>query len=284
MLQVVSRNWSEAVSTILRGAEHSVTLCAPYVHRWGTDFMLTALGRKAAALGPESLLLTDLSPKPMLQGATDPSAILQLMEAMVGIRVLHLPRVHAKVYISDGTRALVGSANMSRGGFQYNYEYGVAFEGPSVEHVRKDVLTYASLGSSLDVADMRFLAEAVRPLKGRLDRWTLEACTADDSDFAGGVEAIARTLAERRVPVSAPYSTFGHTIVYVLRRDGPLTTEEINDRIRSIHPDLCDDSVDRVIAGVHFGKLWKHTVRNSQQALKRKGVIRRDGDNWTLGA
>jgi len=50
--------------------------------------------------------------------------------------------------------------------------------------------------------------------------------------------------------------------------------------VQQIHPDLCDDTIDRVIDAVHFGKKWKHYVRNAQQALKRKGLIDFDGQRW----
>jgi hypothetical protein len=51
-----------------------------------------------------------------------------------------------------------------------------------------------------------------------------------------------------------------------------------------MHPDLCDDKLDRVIGGVNFGKKWKHLVRSAQQALKREGCIALDGSKWRLTA
>lgn len=61
-----------------------------------------------------------------------------------------------------------------------------------------------------------------------------------------------------------------------------LRTEELHPLIQLLHPDLCDDSVDRVIDGVHFDKKWKHCVRNAQQYLKRNGEIQFDGSRWHL--
>jgi len=43
-----------------------------------------------------------------------------------------------------------------------------------------------------------------------------------------------------------------------------------------------DDSVDRVIGEVHFGKKWKHYARTAQQHLKRRGEIEFDGARWHL--
>lgn len=52
-----------------------------------------------------------------------------------------------------------------------------------------------------------------------------------------------------------------------------MATEELHLLVKDIHPDLCDDSFDRVIYGRHFGKLWKHQVRNAQSYLKKVGAI-----------
>ena len=61
-----------------------------------------------------------------------------------------------------------------------------------------------------------------------------------------------------------------------------MRTEELHPLVQLLHPDLCDDSVDRVIDGEHFGKKWKHYVRNAQQYLKRHGEIRFDGSRWHM--
>ena len=61
-----------------------------------------------------------------------------------------------------------------------------------------------------------------------------------------------------------------------------MRTEELHPLVQLLHPDLCDDSVDRVIDGEHFGKKWKHYVRNAQQYLKRNGEIQFDGSRWHL--
>jgi hypothetical protein len=54
--------------------------------------------------------------------------------------------------------------------------------------------------------------------------------------------------------------------------------------VQRMHPDICDDEIDRVIDGVNFGKKWKHHVRTAQQALKRARKIDFDGQKWNLTA
>ncbi len=52
-----------------------------------------------------------------------------------------------------------------------------------------------------------------------------------------------------------------------------MPTVKIHQLIQQLHPDLCDDSVDRIIDGENFGKKWKHAVRTAQQNLKKKGEV-----------
>jgi hypothetical protein len=76
-------------------------------------------------------------------------------------------------------------------------------------------------------------------------------------------------------------SLFSDAVIYVLSK-GPLTTQELHQRIQRLLPDLCDDSVELIINGERFGKRWKHGVRNAQQFLKKSGTIRFDGRRWSL--
>jgi len=89
-------------------------------------------------------------------------------------------------------------------------------------------------------------------------------------------------LVRLRLAGGAMHTVFAKTIMYLLRTYGPLTTVKINARVEAIHPDLCDNKVDRIIDGKHFGKKWKHAVRTAQQQLKKQGVIELVGDLWRI--
>ena len=78
------------------------------------------------------------------------------------------------------------------------------------------------------------------------------------------------------------HTVFADTIVYLLRRHGSLPTVAMHPLIERIHPDLCDNSVDRVIDGKRFGKKWKHAVRTAQQQLRKKGLVELVNGRWQL--
>jgi hypothetical protein len=101
--------------------------------------------------------------------------------------------------------------------------------------------------------------------------------------FRRKLEAASVRVLQHRAQGKTTQSLLIDTILFLLER-GPMTTAELQPLVQHLQPDLCDDSVDRVIGGVHFGKKWKHHVRSAQQALKRSGQIGFDGTHWHLTA
>ena len=79
----------------------------------------------------------------------------------------------------------------------------------------------------------------------------------------------------------APHTIFAQAIRHILE-SGPASTADLHRAVQKIHSDLCDDSVDRVIDGEHFGKKWKHAVRTAQQHLKERGEIVLENRLWRL--
>jgi hypothetical protein len=78
------------------------------------------------------------------------------------------------------------------------------------------------------------------------------------------------------------HTVFAKTILYLLTHYGPLSTDQLHPKIKAINPDLCDDTIDRVIDGKSFGKKWKHAVRSAQQQLKKRGLVKLEGEHWRL--
>ena len=76
------------------------------------------------------------------------------------------------------------------------------------------------------------------------------------------------------------HTVFARTIAYLLGTHRQLLTVQMHRYIQELHPDLCDDSVDRVIEGKHFGKKWKHAVRTAQQALKKRKLVAYSDGLW----
>ncbi len=66
--------------------------------------------------------------------------------------LFHLSKLHAKVYVADTKRAIVTSGNLTRGGLDINYEYGIRIDEPcAVARIREDLLDYSKLGAAVSM-------------------------------------------------------------------------------------------------------------------------------------
>lgn len=227
-------------------------------------------------------LITDLRPESVLAGSMDLDALAGLGRRMPGFELTHLPSVHAKVYVADCKMAIVTSGNLTQPGLRGNVEYGVALTDEAVvQEVRADFEGYASLGAKISIDDVLALAAETEELKVLFQRAESSMRIRARHAFDKRLKSTHLRLLRHRAKGKTTHAIFADTIRFLLAKS-PLETEEIHPLIRLLHPDLCDDSIDRVIEGVHFGKKWKHHVRNAQQYLKRHGEIRFDGARWQL--
>lgn len=191
-------------------------------------------------------------------------------------RLVHLPRLHSKVYIADDHQAIVTSGNLTAGGLHLNYEYGLLLLDPQVAtEVRRDVLDYATLGAGLDLPDLNEFCTYALRAKDALAEATTP--TPAQERFREAVRQAKDVLVRGYTRGEPIHTVFERTVLYVLRREGPTTTPDLHEHVRHIHPDLCDDE-DRIIHGKNFGRKWKHAVRTAQQHLTRRGEIRRSED------
>lgn len=196
--------------------------------------------------------------------------------------VRFLPSLHAKVYISDNTRAVVTSSNLTQNGIVYNYEYGICFDRePIIKAIRADVLEFAALGSRItpgDLASLALAADELREIRRSVERSAKRRLAAE---FERRLSVIEDQIIRVRAEGQSLNMILERTIPYILR-DGPKSTSQIHAAIQRIHPDLCDDSIDRVIDGRHYGRKWKHAVRSAQTHLKDRGVVTLRDSVWCL--
>lgn len=264
------------------GASERLTIAAPFITVSGVRVVSSALSATFKSTG-RLHVITDLSPAHVSDGSLEPGAILELMAATQNVRLWHVPGLHAKVYMADRCRAIVTSGNLSSGALFRNVEYGVNIvDGKIVAEIDSDLSDVAALGAAVDRDQF---AEYVRVAAYVRDTFQRQENRVDPSlreAFRSAVQGVEDELIRFRLAGGAMTAVFAKTIVYVLRRYGPMRTDAIHNLVKTIHPDLCDDTVDRVIDGRHYGKKWKHAVRSAQQQAKRDTLIYIDGGVWHL--
>jgi len=274
--------WDNALDALVRSVKAELTLVSPFITRSGTGRVLDVLGRdKQRSVRVQ--IVTDLSIANLIDGSLDPCAIVDVLDLFPSSTVSVAPRLHAKAYLADESVAIVTSANLTDGGLHLNKEYGVLLRDPvQVSQVKRDVEGYARLGGQTSRTRLEALAAAAESVRKSRERLLRSARRALREEFRAHVEETATEILRARAEGKTTHSLFSEAVLYLLQHRGPITTRQLHPLLQAIHPDVCDDSIDRVIDGVHFGKRWKHYVRNAQQHLKRKGLIAFDGRVWRV--
>ncbi len=273
--------WQKEFERWVSNVRSTALIASPYITAPPIQLMVCILRQNGAASHVRLRVLTSLSMESMLRGSTDPNSLLALMDAVPHTQVSHLPGLHAKVYLADEREAIVTSGNLTHGGVFQNYEYGVRFTDPAeVRRIWEDLLEYEKLGNLVPRPDLERMARTLSELQELRQRTEREIREPLQREFRRRMGEAETELMAIRASGKTTNGIFADTILYLLRKYGPMRTTELHPLIQQIHPDLCDDTMDRVIKGVHFGKKWKHYVRNAQQYLKRQGRIAFDGSRW----
>lgn len=279
-IQLIKSPWADAFAEFGRSVRHRAIIAAPFI----SAGPLQALSDSFDSDNPPQVsLLTNLASDSLLHGTVNVAAIAGFCRALSDVSVSNLPGLHAKVYVADERLAIITSGNLTHSSLHRNYEYGVCITDASmVREIADDIQEYGSLGFSLSVTELEEIKDIVEPLREKYADVVRPTRNKAYRAYLEEFETMQTALLSLRAkPQESANSIFARTILYILKR-GPMPTREMQPLIQSIHPDLCDDSIDRVINGVHFGKRWKHMVRNAQQTLKEQGRIEYRNRQWQL--
>lgn len=279
-IRLLKGGWSTSLSELLGSADTEIVISSPFVSYDGARFVLdrvSPLFRENGSL----IFVTNLSPANLVQGVTNPEALHNMVSELPGTQVYHLPRLHAKAYISDSKRAIVTSGNLTFSGLMQNYEYGVLISDVGVvSRVRDDIVDYAQLGARIEQKQLMTYCTAIEGARAAFRHQQASISHTAQQLFEKAFEAANDELIRLRLAEGPMHAVFSRTLLFLLEQHGPLTTEELHLFIEQIHPDLCDNALDRVIDGKRYGKKWKHAVRTAQQHLKKKGAIVLERDKW----
>ncbi len=282
LLSPLGRGWEVSLKQLVRSTHKRLLIASPYITAFGCDLVGTC-SSETLQDGGEVLILTDLSPMSICQGSTDPAALRTLSNRGHSLLIRHLPRLHAKAYIADEQTAIITSGNLTAGGLIQNYEYGLHVSDPSiVRAINSDITSYAALGAEIGDAQLATFCDIAVEMRTAFRQSQASITRTIRRRFDAVVREAEDELIRLRLAGGAMHTVFARTVMYLLRTYGPLATTGVHARIEAIHPDLCDNTVDRIIDGKHFGKKWKHAVRTAQQQLKKQGLIELVGDRWCL--
>ena len=279
-MMLIKSPWSDVFAKFGQSAHNRVILATPFI---SSGPLLDLAKSFRAARPPQVELITNLSADSLFQGTVNSEAIASFCRFLPEVEVRHLPGLHAKVYVADDHSAIITSGNLTQASLHRNYEYGVHITEKSlVRQIAEDVQEYASLGSRVSLVELDDLTEITKIVHSKYAETLRSSRESARKEYQESMELTRGALMNLRAkPGETTHSIFARTILHILKR-GPLSTSEMQPMIQAIHPDICDDSIDRIINGVNFGRKWKHMVRNSQVYLRRQGRIEFNKKKWQL--
>jgi hypothetical protein len=279
-MDLIKSPWADVFADFGRSVQDRAILAAPFI---GSGPLSDLAGLFDSAKPPQVELITNLSVDSLFQGTVDSGAIASFCRSLPQVEVRHLPGLHAKVYVADDHSAIITSGNLTQASLNRNYEYGVRItEKDLVRQIAEDVKEYASLGYRVTLVELDELTEITKSVHCKYAETLRSSRESARKEYQESMELTRAALMNLRAkPGETTHSIFARTILHMLKH-GPLSTREMQPIIQAIHPDICDDSIDRVINGVHFGRKWKHMVRNSQVYLRRQGRIEFNQKKWRL--
>jgi hypothetical protein len=280
-VELLASPWTQTFFDLVGAATEELLIVSPFLTASPLSKVVEIVVGKRPALRRVDLV-TNLAVDSLLSGSVDAAAVLHFAQAIPGSCVTYLPGLHAKVYVADDKIAVVTSGNLTNGGLVANHEYGVLLREPLlVRQASADLRQYAALGSEVPLDALAAINQAAQELKGARRQADADVGARLKALFHEKTEAAQLELLKVRAQGKTTHGIFCASVLYLLARHGPLSTGEMHPLVQQMHPDLCDDSVDRIINGVHFGKKWKHHIRGAQVSLRRRGVIQFDGKCWS---
>ncbi len=281
-MKIVRSPWTIQFESLIGQAADDLVVSSPFVSRGACERLIECVDKQGRSQSLRLTLVTNLSLDNLIAGATNVNAILEVAGRLPLTNVRFIPTLHAKVYVADNARAIITSANLTNGGLYRNLEYGIEIDDPAtVSEIRKDVEDYAALGPLVPVAILASLAQAADRVVAERQIVEQDATREVRAKLRELLQTASDTVLGARTAGRSLTAILQDTVIYLLAR-GPMSTPEIHARIKQIHPDLCDDTVDRVIEGRSYGKRWKHSVRTAQSHLKEQGSIILQDGFWRL--
>jgi len=281
-MELIISPWKDKFIEVVSKTKRELFISSPFIDVGAVELLSNLIQKRSSV---ELSLITNLTTHTIVNKITDPKALIELYKQFNNVKISSLGKLHAKVYLIDSKIGIITSANLTIGGLVNNFEYGVLINNRSViRSVKEDMLKYYSLGNILDMNILEKICielERIEKIKNKTDNIVKNTKLAQL--LRKTTDSLNFELLKNRIKGGKTINAiFSETILYLLKKKGPLSTKQIHPLIQAIHPDICDDNIDRVINGQHFGKKWKHLVRSAQQSLKKKGLIFLKNNKWHL--
>lgn len=185
MAELIIPTW-KYLKELIEAADENLTICSPY-------FSYSGIGRLFDFLvGTPSLnFWTKISPSDWALGIDDPIELISLLDILrENDHEVHLAanqRLHAKAYLANDHFALIGSANLTGGGFANNIELMVLMRDDEAREAARFIREQVGRNlMTIDINEFRDWVEEVSPM--------LSSIKIDNDETSNLIGEIQRSL------------------------------------------------------------------------------------------
>ena len=123
-LSLISTQHWDTVTALFTDSQSDIRIISPFINDRPAEHLCDALQRNPNV---SCKIITRFYREDFIQGVSSVKAIKNLIES--GAEIYALLNLHTKLYLFDGNTALIGSANFTTGGFNFNHELSLLIEG-----------------------------------------------------------------------------------------------------------------------------------------------------------
>ena len=121
---------------VIRAAEGRLILCSPYIRREALNTVANVFPDAVDSVE----VWTKLDQRDWLLGASEPDGLRDFIDDLRirgdNVSIRNGQHLHAKLVVSDGPKAIAGSANLTRGGYERNLEIARLVDGDELGELR----------------------------------------------------------------------------------------------------------------------------------------------------
>ena len=280
MLKLQASPFRSHLENLFNSAKQELFVASPYIKTPEAEWVCNRIQKLGLAKTLRIQVMTDVRSSNVLGGSLDVAALRIFNTELTNCEIVNLPRLHAKVYVADETNAIVTSANLTPSGLDSNLEYGIGIDdAATIQGIKLDLQRYAKLGNRLShevIVELEKVADGLRKEFQAIERTSEKRLRRKFNETLRQADI---QFLRAQVGARSAHGLFADAMTYLLT-SRPMSTSQLHIKLKEMLPELCDDKTDLVIDGQHFGKKWKHIVRNAQMFLRRKGSIKLIGKEW----
>lgn len=153
MIEVIEKETKESIEECFKACESSILIVSPFLSEKTTDMLCDFCSSKTDV---ECIVVTRLYLNDFLKGVNTLQGVKKLLKA--GVSVYALNGLHAKVYLFDDEKVIIGSANFTMAGITKNFEMSIITDEDNVVTkaliIADEIIDYCKENSGVVTEDL----------------------------------------------------------------------------------------------------------------------------------